>query len=134
MLWNQINSVKTFNVKFTQKTKFIFLPLSIHMNFQIFFPFILNLFFFKRQSVWSYFRRYQSLWHAPSHQNFGCYDLVFGKCVVTPTSPISWFLSFNKYFQLTLISILAYFESRLYLRYIIVPLWYLILNKLEMTK
>ena len=69
--WNWQNSVKTFNVKFTQKTKFIYQSLSL---------FLLQM----ADAVSSYFCRYQSLSHSQPHENFGSCFLVFGNCGVTP--------------------------------------------------
>ena len=79
--WNWQNSVKTFNVKFTQTTKFIYQSLSIlipisfangRRSIQTQYP------------VSSYFCRYQSLSHSQPHENFGSCFLIFGNCGVTP--------------------------------------------------
>ena len=71
---------------FTKKTKFIFQPQSILVDFLIIYCMCSSLpyFFSIWQPVSSHFCRFQSLSHFPPHQNFDSYFLVFGKCGVTP--------------------------------------------------
>ena len=95
MEWNWQNSVKTLNVKFSQKTKFIFQPLNILTHFQIIYCICSSLPNSSQYLVTSVvISRYRTHRLAKFRHLFFSFRKVWGYS----TLPISWFINFKKFY------------------------------------
>ena len=94
--WNWQNSVKTLNVKFSQKTKFIFQPLNILTHFQIIYCICSSLPNCSQYLVTSVvISRYRTNRLAKFRHLFFSFRKVWGYS----TLPISWFINFRSFIQ-----------------------------------